>query len=309
MRHKVLYSLNFIFAIFITLIYTTDNLASQTEISQLPNLIPYRKGSKMGFCDKNKNIVINCTFDETYPFSEGLARVKQNSKWGFIDEKGHIVVPCQYDFAFDFKEGFAVVKNNSKYGFINQKGDLVVPLKYEFAWSFSGGLAGVGFEGFRWGFINQKGKEVISHKRFYNTWDFKDGYEIVDINGYWSYYSLKDGIICCDFELNPWSFYGDYAIVSKDFWKTKLINKKGKVMSKNKIIRIINNKGYEFYDDLLKFDGSNIGSLLEILNLTPPSDDVSNDLYYPFDNILIRTLTPDGFPAYMNLKDSTKYWE
>ena len=40
-----------------------------------PFLIPYRKGKKWGFCDRNKNIVIDCVYDEVQMFSEGLSGV------------------------------------------------------------------------------------------------------------------------------------------------------------------------------------------------------------------------------------------
>ena len=48
-------------------------------------LIPYRKGDKWGFCDRNKNMVIPAVYDDTYLFSGGLAEVKVNNKYGFID--------------------------------------------------------------------------------------------------------------------------------------------------------------------------------------------------------------------------------
>ena len=39
--------------------------------SDLPKLIPYRKGDKWGFCDRNKKIVVECVYDWARPFSEG----------------------------------------------------------------------------------------------------------------------------------------------------------------------------------------------------------------------------------------------
>jgi len=51
-------------------------------------LIPYRKGDKWGFCDRNKKIVIPIKYDLVWPFSEGLAAVKLNGKLGYIDKEG-----------------------------------------------------------------------------------------------------------------------------------------------------------------------------------------------------------------------------
>jgi len=44
----------------------TDKLLAKPEE---PFLIPYRKGDKWGFCDRNKNIVIDCVWDWVEPFS------------------------------------------------------------------------------------------------------------------------------------------------------------------------------------------------------------------------------------------------
>jgi hypothetical protein len=53
-----------------------------------PELIPYRKGDKWGFCDRNKKIVIPCKYDCVFSFREGLACVQLNGKCGFIDKEG-----------------------------------------------------------------------------------------------------------------------------------------------------------------------------------------------------------------------------
>lgn len=47
----------------------------QTSAQTQPDLIPYRKGYKWGFCDKNKKIIIECKYDFAWFFSEGLAWV------------------------------------------------------------------------------------------------------------------------------------------------------------------------------------------------------------------------------------------
>jgi len=42
----------------------------------------------VGFCDRNKKIVIPIKYDFAGVFSEGLAPVNLNGKWGFIDKRG-----------------------------------------------------------------------------------------------------------------------------------------------------------------------------------------------------------------------------
>ena len=66
---------------------TLTYISVTTPVVQV--LIPYRKKDKWGFCDRDKNLVIQPIYDDAYPFSEGLARVKLNHKrGGYIDTKG-----------------------------------------------------------------------------------------------------------------------------------------------------------------------------------------------------------------------------
>lgn len=51
-------------------------------------LIPYRKGDKQGYCDRNKNITIRAIYCEVFRFDNGLARVRRHDQFGFIDEEG-----------------------------------------------------------------------------------------------------------------------------------------------------------------------------------------------------------------------------
>ena len=79
-------------------------------------LIPYRKGGKWGFCDRDRKTTIPASYDDARPFSEGFARIHLNEIWGFIDAKGNMVVPAIYDSVLPFGEGLAPVKHNGKYG-------------------------------------------------------------------------------------------------------------------------------------------------------------------------------------------------
>lgn len=61
-----------------------------------PQLIPYRKKDRWGFCTPDKNIVIDCIYDSVETFSQGTARVKKDGKYAFINRQG--------DFVTDFQE-------------------------------------------------------------------------------------------------------------------------------------------------------------------------------------------------------------
>src|SRR5450756_110486 len=90
-------------------------------------LIPYRKGDKWGFCNRDRKMVIPTVYDSVYLFSEGLAPVHLNSKWGYIDTKGNMVIPAVYDSVDPFSDGLAPVHLNGKWGYIDTKGTMVIP--------------------------------------------------------------------------------------------------------------------------------------------------------------------------------------
>lgn len=158
------------------------------EDAKLPDLIPYRKGNKWGFCDKNKKIVIPCKYAYVFPFKEGLARVNLggkatkpigdsmlevlDGKCGFINKTGKEIVPVKYDYAEDFCEGLALVLIYGKYGFIDKTGAVVIPLKYDLAKSFCESAAIVAIKkhsgtfGLLYGLINKKGEKLTSLKYY-----------------------------------------------------------------------------------------------------------------------------------------------
>ena len=85
-------------------------------------LIPYRKGDKWGYCDWEKNIVIPATYDEAFPFDNGLAQVTFQGRYGFVDVAGDAVVDLAYDEVQPFCNGLARVQRAGKYGFGDARG-------------------------------------------------------------------------------------------------------------------------------------------------------------------------------------------
>lgn len=61
-------------------------------------LVPYREGSKWGYCDTNGKVMISVAWDGAEFFGEeNYAVVKLNNKYGAIDAKGAVVVKPLYD--------------------------------------------------------------------------------------------------------------------------------------------------------------------------------------------------------------------
>ena len=206
----------------------TDKLLTKPEE---PFLIPYRKGNKWGFCDRNKNIVIDCVYGEVrFPnemyiswhegyfvhnkkgnviwqykhwedeafITNGLAAVEDWNKWGFIDETGKAVTPIKYDYVSEFYEGLALVKFDNKSAFLNEKGEEILTFtnsQYNDVEPFSNGLSRVGLNE-KYGFINKNRHEVIP--LIYDNAgccdhvvSFSEGMASVEIDDRWGFINLK----------------------------------------------------------------------------------------------------------------------
>lgn len=62
--------------------------------------------------------------------AQDLYLFSQNGKFGFCNKKKQIIIPCQFDQAQEFDKNFAIVENNQLSGIINKEGIFVVPPNY-----------------------------------------------------------------------------------------------------------------------------------------------------------------------------------
>lgn len=141
---------------------------------------------KVGFKDKNGNVVIVPKYDRVGHFNYGFAWVELNEKKGFIDKTGREITPLKYR---NGDEGFsqigiapvAIKVNQSdeitsgliilKWGFIDKTGKEITQLKYdEVSRTPSQEIVAVSVgckwnngycKGGTWGFIDKLGNEVI----------------------------------------------------------------------------------------------------------------------------------------------------
>lgn len=118
-----------------------------------------RKGS-WGYKDWKGNVLIAPTFDEAYPFSEGLACVEKDGKLGYIDRNGDIVIDYRYDTATNFCQGLASVTLGDKSGYIDPQGNQVIDFIFEIATAFADDKAIVYADG-RWGVLNRETLKVF----------------------------------------------------------------------------------------------------------------------------------------------------
>lgn len=85
--------------------------------------------------DRTGRIVIQCQYDDTKHFSEGLAAVKTNKKWGYINKSGLFMIDPNFDAVGVFKNGLASARVGSKWGIIDKKGNFVVEPLFKSAYS------------------------------------------------------------------------------------------------------------------------------------------------------------------------------
>jgi len=72
-------------------------LTRNTGLQAESILIPYRKGTKWGFCNIQKELVIPCQYDAVRKFKNGIAFVSRHNKWGVITNNGNELINCLYD--------------------------------------------------------------------------------------------------------------------------------------------------------------------------------------------------------------------
>ena len=129
-------------------------------------------------------------YDEIYPPTEGLARVRTNGRYGYIDLAGKEALPAVYEEAFPFNGGFATARLGGKYGFIDRETLIFKEKPYIGIGPYNDGLApaqGLAAEG-RCGYIDRDGAEVIAFL-FTMCASFDEGLAPVlkELRGSWGY--------------------------------------------------------------------------------------------------------------------------
>ncbi|TGE21412.1 WG repeat-containing protein [Hymenobacter aquaticus] len=167
-------------------------LAAPLGAQQAPaRLIPCRKGTKWGYADQSRRVVLPLLYDEAGPFVQEVAWVRIGSLYGYIDGGGNPVTPVHFTRAGSFVQGRAtvelggetfqittsgqritqepepapetefltqgdMVRQNGKVGFRFTVGQAVVPALYDEIQENYNGLLFVR-QGTKWGVINSKG--------------------------------------------------------------------------------------------------------------------------------------------------------
>lgn len=91
---------------------------------------------------------------------------------GYRDTSGKLVIQCEYDEIYPFHDGVAVVGNYApsfKIGFINTNGKLIVPVEYDGWWDFSNGIGAISRSDNKGALIDKTGK-ILTDFAYTNIW-------------------------------------------------------------------------------------------------------------------------------------------
>lgn len=162
------------------------NFSDFDEISGyfISGLMKVVKNRKIGFVDKNNQIVIPLVYDEVKEISEDKIIVKKDGFWGAIDKKNSNIIPFEYNFLNPFHEGLAFFSKdvqNRKIGYINSSNKIVIQPDLEFCWygDFYKGIA-VAKKDEKYGYIDKNGVFIIANI-YKEAFPFKDSKALVKL--------------------------------------------------------------------------------------------------------------------------------
>jgi hypothetical protein len=145
-----------------------------------------RFGGVWGLIDAQGKTVVPFTLYAAFPFSEGLARVKDDlMKTRFIDAQGKTVFEVENVWAGDFHEGLSRVRVENRTKYLDKTGKTVFTVDGE-GDDFHEGLAslGVAMEGKKgrvYGYIDKDGNQVLK-PQFIAAKNFSEGLAAVRTN-------------------------------------------------------------------------------------------------------------------------------
>ena len=245
------------------------------EVSDFKNNISIvKKDGKYGVINNLGTLIFPITFDKISEFSDGMALAEENGVKYYLYQNGKRI-PLKNTFEYyPFSEGLAKIKNkkNGKWGYINTKGDFVINHVYTYAGDFHGGVAVVS-KGDGYFLINEKGSK--KHTSFPIDTTFKlnaEGIGFIKYNGNKYLFVNKNLDTQKEIYVLQHPFHENMALTKNSHGNLRYINGDGKVVLdvskyddagdfsegkawvvKNGKFGYINTKGYLVVDTVLTY--------------------------------------------------------
>jgi hypothetical protein len=142
------------------------------------------QSGKIGFRDKDSNIVIKPIFEHAELFNEGLSAATQYGRYGYYNPQGYVDQEPLWQYTGSFRNGKSAFKQGKLYGFFNREFDIIIKPQFWWADEFSEGLCIVQDSSGKYAFIDSTGHLVTSY-RYDSAQRFKNGQAKVRIGNNW----------------------------------------------------------------------------------------------------------------------------
>ncbi|HYG15969.1 MAG TPA: WG repeat-containing protein [Bacteroidia bacterium] len=174
----------------------------------MPELIPYRKGELWGFCDSNKNIIVEPKYDSAFQYSPEYKTagvvlnkksgyldsnfqfkranycktvtfpivdntIKNGNKYGLMDSSGNEILPPVYDYINFYSNGWFTVVLNGKHGVVDSANKIIIPFIYDFIYHYENGMCMFELNK-KFGYFDLTGKVKVEPKYTFAT-NFENG--------------------------------------------------------------------------------------------------------------------------------------
>lgn len=201
--------------------YIINASMQRFSLEEYDYIVPYfddilivKKDNLFGYIKNTGEVLIEPTYNEAYPFSEGKAIVKKDGITKIIDSNNSTLyeLPIGYTSISSFSSDLLVISDGSKQGYLkydsesqsfyflyhikNAETSEITYLPYEYCGKFKNGYAVVGytdsFDKFKYTHIDQNGKRLYDLEWDY-AGDFSEGYAVVgDYGAYNVYYWINN---------------------------------------------------------------------------------------------------------------------
>lgn len=218
-----------------------DPVLKEKRMKEVRRVAQYGQELPRRYCyvDASRTAVLG-PFNETLPFSEGLAAVRLGEHFGYIDRDGDMKVVPQFKKAGYFKGGYATVGMTAEvegvkktlFGVIDTTGRFVIPAIYDYLDEPSQGFvtAGIGdFNHVKYGLLDMSGEIVIPFK-YNGMGQYSEGLIPVMTKKKYGYMDLQQHMkIKPRYEfVRPFRNGAAYVRISEG--KSTIINTKGTVL-------------------------------------------------------------------------------
>jgi len=147
-----------------------SNLSYSKIESSGDGMFGFDKDGKIGYLDKNGNVVIPADYDyesttsKTIPaFQTGMVKLRKGFKYGVLDKAGKIILPFEYDGLFTsngkYIPVYNIVNGKNTWGIVNTQNKVLIPVIYE-QLQIDSNLIGVKQNG-KWGLKDVSGKDIL----------------------------------------------------------------------------------------------------------------------------------------------------